>query len=440
MCLKAFLDTYLLIDIIIMIWSKYNYLFEEDGHFFLYNSVSNSFAELDEDVYSHLKELHAGEKIDLIEKIELPQLEEMKAIVEDDRDAFLRLKYQASSRRFSNHQLLLTINPTLDCNFSCPYCFETSHAHKYMSEQVEDDIIKYIRMHKYAERISVTWFGGEPLLAFKRIVSLTEKMLELNLEYSAGIITNGYLLTDGVISKLNYLKIKSIQITLDGLAEAHDKRRYLRNGQPTFAKIVDNIKKLILNNDEIHVNLRVNIDNTNKDSFLDIYRFFNPQDYPGITITPAFVDALSATNKCVMNSAEQYQYIMELFKKHNISFTNFYPLKKFECGVRNPFSVVIGPEGELYKCWNDVGNISKIYGYIDGRITNESLLLKYLVSSDPFDDVNCKECLLLPICDGGCPYQRIKREYEDSQLNVCPLVKDNLDSFLYNHYKTKNNV
>ena len=28
----------------------------------------------------------------------------------------------------------------------------------------------------------------------------------------------------------------------------------------------------------------------------------------------------------------------------------------------------IGPEGELYKCWNDVGKADRLYGYLDWRI------------------------------------------------------------------------
>ena len=35
-----------------MIWSKYSYLFQEADRFYLYNSLSNSFAELDKSTYN----------------------------------------------------------------------------------------------------------------------------------------------------------------------------------------------------------------------------------------------------------------------------------------------------------------------------------------------------------------------------------------------------
>lgn len=420
-----------------MIWSKYNSLFQEGTHFFLYNSASNSFAELDEDTYYSINNLTPGQKVDLPESSIIQQLIDIKAIVNDDRDTFLKLKYISSWKNFSNQQLMLTINPTLDCNFACPYCFENNHAHIYMTDEVEKDLIAFIKDYKNINKINVAWFGGEPLLAFNRIVSLTDKILKLNLDYEAGIVTNGYLLTDNVIKKLDELRIKSIQITIDGLADVHDSRRCLKNGKPTFEKIINNIRRVRVLCPQIRLSVRINIDKTNEENLIQLYKFFSTEEFSGVLLSPAFVDNINNSNKCVMNSAEQYDYIMNLFQKYGLIFSNFYPTHRRGCSVRNPNSIVIGPKGELYKCWNDVGNKDMIYGYLDGRITNESLLLKYLVASDPFDDKECKDCALLPICDGGCPYQRIKRDYEDKTIEVCPLVKKNLKSFLYNHYKIK---
>ncbi len=61
----------------------------------------------------------------------------------------------------------LTICTTMGCNFDCPYCFENHKAGK-MSAEVQDDVVALAeRMLDAAQRkaLSVTWFGGEPLLA-----------------------------------------------------------------------------------------------------------------------------------------------------------------------------------------------------------------------------------------------------------------------------------
>ena len=401
-----------------MIWSKYNYLFQEGDAFYVYNSMSNSFAELDAATYRLLVQKSKDATVEVEDAELLSVLRRMKVLVESDKEAFLRLKYKFMLRRFANSQLSLTINPTLDYNFACPYCFEGKHPQVYMTDQVEEDIVKFVRRHEEAKALTVTWFGGEPLLAFNRMLSLTEKFLKLDMVYEAGMVTNGYLLTDRVVSSLSNLRIKSIQVTLDGLREVHDGRRCLKNGHPTFDRIIDNIKRTHAVCPDIKLNVRVNIDRTNENDFLELYDLFQKDEFEGIHLTPAFVDDIENVNKCVLDSEEQSTYINALLRKHGIVFERFYPELRHECFVRNPNSVVIGPEGELYKCWNDVGKKDRLYGYLDGRITNEPLLFRYLAASDPFDDQQCRECLLLPICGGGCPYNRIKRDYEDNKVNV----------------------
>lgn len=423
-----------------MIWSKYNFYFESRGKYFLYNSLSNSFAELDEETYAVVKQQNP-EDISRIASDIREQFQKMKVLVEDNVSDMRKIRYFSTAKRFKNNRLILTINPTLDCNFACPYCFEGERTRRYMTDEVENSIIEYVQRHRHAESIRVTWFGGEPLLAFKRIKTLTQKFLQLDKDYSAGIITNGYLLTERIISEFNDLNIKSVQITLDGLAATHDKRRCLRNGGATFERIVANVKKLNEECPDIKISIRVNIDKNNEDDFIKVYSMFNSEVYnKSISVYPAFVEDMSKdkSNECVCNSHEQNTFLKKINAKYGLDFNKFYPISgRQECAIRNPYCVVIGPDGELYKCWNDVGDPTKIYGYLDGRITNEKLLLKYLMASDPFDDPHCKECILLPICSGGCPYFRIKRDEENEDVRVCPLIKDNLQEYLLLHYYNK---
>ncbi len=210
------------------------------------------------------------------------------------------------------------------------------------------------------------------------------------------------------------------------MKDVHNSGRCLRTGHPTFDRIIENIKYVHDIYPDIKLNVRVNIDHTNERDFLELYKMFQKEEFIGIHLTPAFVDDTENTNKCVLNSEEQNKYINRLLKENGVVFRRFYPKPSQECFVEIANSVVIGPEGELYKCWNDVGKKDKVYGYLDGRITNEPLLFRYLAASDPFDDTQCKECILLPVCGGGCPYNRIKRDYENNNINVCPLIKGNL--------------
>lgn len=88
-------------------------------------------------------------------------------------------------------------------------------------------------------------------------------------------------------------------------------------------------------------------------------------------------------------------------------------------------SFIIGPRGEMYKCWNDVNNDSKIVSYINNKkIINRKLLYHYLTETHPFSDSNCKDCLHFPICSGGCGWYRSRNVLDKGKFNICPLQKD----------------
>lgn len=342
-----------------MNWSKFNYTFKSQEGYFLYNSLSTAIVQMEQGDFQKIQEHIASNTFPTDNYKLMEILMKIKAVVPDNNTEFLKLKYISTAKRFSNSILMLTINPTLDCNFDCSYCFEGEHRHLYMNEQVEDQIISFINSHKKANAIHVTWFGGEPLLAMHRIESLTTKILSLGKSYRAGIITNGYLLDDRVARKLKDLYIDSVQVTLDGLAETHDKRRCLKTGKPTFEKIVANVKRLVTVAPDINISIRVNIDKNNEDEFIQVYNLFEKMNNKHINVSPAFVEDLSKDKPmgCICNSAEQNKFLVELFNKYGLEYPFFYSKsRRVECAIRNPNALVIGPEGELYKCWNDVGN------------------------------------------------------------------------------------
>ena len=170
----------------------------------------------------------------------------------------------------------LTICPTMGCNFDCPYCFEDHFAGK-MSPQVQDDVVALAERMldaSGAKNVSVTWFGGEPLLAPEIVESLSERLMALADErggkYSASIITNGYLLTQGIVDMLERCKVKSAQVTIDGMGATHDATRHLAGGGPTFDKITANLRELDL---PFRVNIRHNVYGGNKSEMDELEAF-----------------------------------------------------------------------------------------------------------------------------------------------------------------------
>ncbi|MDE6094971.1 MAG: SPASM domain-containing protein [Muribaculaceae bacterium] len=420
--------------------SRYNHFFRRENKSFLYNALSNSFALIENDLYDMLNEAaNCGSDVKELDEETYGILKKMMAVDMDDDTEIKKIKYYVMSSRFNPYLLSLTINPTLACNFSCSYCFEKQHTPVFMDDKTENGVVEYIRNFPLVKHLFVTWFGGEPLLAFNRIHTLTEKILNLDIKYNSGMITNGYLLSEDKIRRLDALKISSLQITLDGSPKTHNKRRCLHGGKPTFHKIIDNILLTKTLNPNIRIAIRVNIDRSNESEFLWLYNYIGKMNLPNVNVYPGFVTDISEQdcNGCLYKTSDMVNFLIRLYEEHGVIIPMFYPDSNISsCSVRNPASAVIGPSGELYKCWNDVGDSSKVYGSVFGERINERLLFQYLTDADHLTDPTCDTCKFLPICSGGCPYIRLKEQDTGRKTNnPCVLFKSRPDDFLWIHYK-----
>lgn len=214
-----------------------------------YNSKSNALATINKDDFDRFKKCSQKGVYDLDEEF-LENLKRGNFLIEDDVDELDVLRYQQQSTRYNSSYLGLTIAPTLGCNFRCVYCYEKEHDDiHFMREDVQKDLLRLIEEKcKKLDLLSVAWYGGEPLLAFDLVKSLSKKFIEIcdkyGVQYQANIITNGYLLNKEIVKELEDIHVKHIQVTIDGPKDIHDKRRFLKGKQGTFDKIFKNLKNL----------------------------------------------------------------------------------------------------------------------------------------------------------------------------------------------------
>ena len=102
--------------------SRYNYPFEKNGRFFLYNLLSASIIEVDAKVY---EKICASDLNSLTSDI-LEDLHSQGFLVEEGTNEVEKYEYYYNCARFQEnfHKLKITILPTYACNLACPYCFE----------------------------------------------------------------------------------------------------------------------------------------------------------------------------------------------------------------------------------------------------------------------------------------------------------------------------
>lgn len=416
-----------------MIWSKYNFLVElEEGRYVLYNSYTNNLVELTVEDWEKIKLIKEGNRI--IDKDLIDELIEECILVEDDELIYQKVKLSRLNTRFRSDIIHLTIVPTMGCNFACPYCFEKDvHDRKTMSAEIQDGVIEFIKKYQNLHYLSIDWYGGEPLLAFNVIENIMNKINTLNIEsFHSSIVTNGYLLNESIINKFKELGIKRMQLTIDGLKDTHNQRRPHKTQKDSFETIINNLILTSQLYPELEVHVRVNIDKDNSEEFFMLNEYLRKIiNSTNIYAYPAYITDYNSCNTgfCLLNRLDQADFALKNGDKY--PFDRFYyPRTRInECTARFANSFVIGPEGELYRCWCDVGESSKICGSIYEGVTNADVHTKYMTYEDPLFDTQCKECSYFPICNGGCVLRRINNK-GNNNLDLCTIQKGRIEDFI----------
>ena len=440
-----------------MEWSRYNQLFESPRFGgFLYNALSNTMMELDDAHYRVLEGLRerggaeADPAAESADRDFLALLRANKALVEagEEERLLLARRYERHALCFDSSRLGLTVCPTLQCNFRCPYCFEASQVGgATMTPDTVERLIAFIESYKDARQLSLAWYGGEPTLAWEVIEDLTARIQALDVEYAgAGLVTNGYLLTGEKIARLSDLQIISIQITLDGPPQVHDSRRVLAGGAPTYARILENVDLLMASGYEGRCAIRVNVDKHNLEVFLALRaellaRFEGTKlsVYAGHVNTSL---AHSYDHACGLDLGDWAAFTIDLHHAGGIlPHGGFYPAGNLHgiCVATSHNGFVVGPRGELYKCWEDVGKPEMVIGDVTAEepITDPGLRALYALGTDAYDDPECLACAVLPICGGGCANKRLRAKcFGEEGLLVCSPYKEHLTAYLEEYYDT----
>ena len=424
--------------------SNYNHFLylENEDKYLVYNAISNGLAKLEPEIYRLIKDgqqsflnLHdSKENADIIKELYRGHI-----LIDNDLDEFEMLHTKFNMTKYFQRVLSLTIVTTLDCNLNCTYCYEGYRGDRYADEDLENKIVDFAAdkiLSMDYKFLHITWYGGEPLLNKDFIYSLSRKLLALckshDVNYGAMIVTNGTLLTRTIVQQLKRYKVGSMQITIDGPQEIHDKRRPLKNPKKSsYQLIVNNIKRIF---GLIPIQIRVNVDKTNITKTLPLLDEF--EKFGWLARSRDIFVYIGFTKEWTSNCSNITPncFSMREFSEAEIEFQrlliskgynalNLYPNLTSYCVAISPHGFVIDPGGELHKCWSDVGNKDAYFGNVREPIKLNKKLLDWL-SFDPLTHLpECKDCRFFPICGGGCPYVPIRQKEKlknDDVYNCTP--------------------
>lgn len=431
--------------------SRYNYFLTlPDGNTIAYNFLYRTMLLFSREEYSHVNNiiLNANHEQNVSPAADplFKSLLDYKFLVGSlfDELEYFKFGYFQSIYRSA---LITMVLPTLNCNFDCPYCFEYKQDIS-LNDETTEQYLNWVRSRlQNKTHFHITWFGGEPLLAFARMKYITERAISLcvnnKCNYSASVTTNGYLLTEKVIKQLEPMKISNVHITLDGPERTHDILRRTRKGDASYARILRNIESWCsLFTSHLPLTIRINVTDGNIDHIPEIFANLSDNAKRRTRIYFRYVWSNEVCNHHV-------------FASHSKDRDSFMPLANLYtiasavgCNIDNPIDEInfgycevdsanhfcIDPRGYIYLCAHTfkpeeaIGHVSKDF--------NEEQLSHYCkwINLSPFNDHDCLKCIILPLCKGGCRKSRFNGK------RACLEEKEAIDAYILNVYDKLNRL
>jgi len=262
---------------------------------------------------------------------------------------------------FNSKKQELILLPTEKCNFRCSYCYEDFKIGS-MPTWLVNSIKEFISNRvKNIDFLSLSWFGGEPLLAKKKCLEIIKhSYLECentNTEIAGSFTTNGYLLTQDLVEELAKYNHASFQITLDGYGENHNMTRKLANGRGSFKTVWGNIVNLKKSSLNFYIKLRLHITNNNYLSMKEMIFKLNEVigDDPRFSIQFHNIANLGGPNTNEIKTLENKEYLKIL--KEFKSLLNLRSGSEVEsrnnkgiCYAAKPNSLLVRADGRIGKC------------------------------------------------------------------------------------------
>ncbi|OPY54911.1 MAG: pyrroloquinoline quinone biosynthesis protein PqqE [Methanosaeta sp. PtaU1.Bin112] len=387
--------------------SRYNLFLPFKGEYALFNTLSNSVLIVDKD----MKECIEGRCFQTLSDNEVASLASLGILVEDDIDERLIFANLYNRIVYSNRELRFVVITTYKCNLACPYCYEGMGEAIYdsMDEKMAWQIIQAIEdkvISDGAKSLKVMLFGGEPLLnqdiGLKIFKELSSWSKEHNIGLDGAMVTNGTLVTPSVIEKfVPYLH--AVQLTLDGSKPFHDKKRVHKDGQGTYDEVLSALRSF--RNAGICVSLRVQVALDNVSNLADLLKDLGEEGLlrdPGLRLSIYPLKRL--TDLCGnFGSFIENDDVAAMIQVWKYDPNQTLRAQIVPCHVYSGL-YIIDPLGDVYKCISAVGKKEHAVGTAkDGEI-----LLDYgyydFMTRDPLEISECRDCVYLPICGGGCPH------------------------------------
>lgn len=360
---------------------------------YVYNIKEDELYELDNESFKFLKKCQTGNGCSA-EESEFTNYCIKEGILITEKNLLKRppvIKSPKPSLRYLELQI------TDRCNLRCRHCYIGQKKDKELSlSQIRKVLSEFEEMQGL--RVLIT--GGEPLIhsRFEEINEMLPRSFIRKI-----LFTNGLLLSKKILTNLN---VDEIQISIDGLENAHDSLR----GKGTFKKTIGAVKNAINSGFEVSISTMAHPANLGDfDKMEALFRGLGIKDWA--VDVPCISGKLEKHAKFQINPEEGGKYL-----GYGYGDVLHSSASGFACGLH---LMSVMADGRAAKCTfyadRDAGNVK------DGLRECWQKIRPIKLS-----ELKC-ECEHIEICRGGCRYRaELLGDPMGKDLYRCALYKETI--------------
>lgn len=316
-----------------------------------------------------------------------------------------------SNGKYPLHTLFFEV--TSRCNALCDHCGSRCTASKKdeLSPETFKKVLDSVAENFGTKAIMLNITGGEPLMR-KDLFEITGYADSLGFKW--GLVTNGMLITDDVISKMKETHMSTITISLDGMKKTHEEFRHVPG---SFDRIISAIEKLKKGNFVEHIQVTFIATKKNIFELPEVYRLLTMLEIDSLRISGIDPIGRAKDNEKLMLSCEDYLYLFDFIKKHQNSLL---PVVWSCTHYFGNTESTLDPTGKIFSCYTGIHVASVLSnGEIFGcpNIPRRKELIQGNVLKDDFCEVwknnfefyrnpnrtrakQCKKCEYWNYCKG----------------------------------------
>lgn len=339
---------------------------------------------------------------------------------------------------YDREQINLIVQTTSSCNLRCKHCYESDghYLNKIMDNSTLSTLI--LKFSQQYKRVSICWFGGEPLLAgldfFKNVIFFEKECKDrLGTEFRNSIQTNGTQLTEEMVEffkKYNFRISFSYDCSFNNVLRTDTEKTLnaiklcLKHGLSIgiISMIFkdncdfDSQKKMIEECKSLGVSYKFNRIFSEGAAIINDKYLVSDETY-NENQKKLFIDWLYSDDETVPQNI-------------NIILNALYDINGRECVYNGCMFrwLSISPDGDIFSCPRFINSDKKIVNIHNVVNVKDIFLMDNYISLVKEANVRIKkcskECNVFKYCRGGCNAQAYYTNgLDDSNTDLCNYTK-----------------